>query len=320
MSKRLRKLGFKPKTRPLRECVVEENAQGEYRINGTPWHPRLLLKKGNPMPELKYWVEMMKGSLADTTHCAFQNGCHPDVICYCYSRDTNCTKLEFLHLVDKYSRFDALDLTNINTGEIMEFAVQSDSISLLEQQWKRMYAFQETTFNNLFWMYVQSTKCLQWAFRHEIKFPREEKSEKAYKLYQLYEDGNTDRKEILERFRIRWELNPFPTPNQDWHVWIRSNETRQFETLEEILPQVREFVRATDFERRCIKERFQGDWNDLPMIIQRNINVTVMRFHFAYVGKRLIAFYDATSPKVNWNDVSDFISSYGVRKTNAEFF
>lgn len=88
-------------------------------------------------------------------------------------------------------------------------------------------------------------------------------------------------------------------------------------TLEHLLPQVREFVHASAFEKQYIQKHFRGKWEDLPVTLTREIgnDQTLVEFTFSRVGTRLIAFY-----QIKNSNVDDFIRSFGVRKTEAIMF
>jgi hypothetical protein len=92
-------------------------------------------------------------------------------------------------------------------------------------------------------------------------------------------------------------------------------------SIEEILPAVDQFVEATFFEKRTLWTQFKdsAEWiescNGLGMAV--GPHNTYIMFWFHQINGKLVAFYEPTSLVVYWDDVNDFIRSFGKPYTNA---
>jgi hypothetical protein len=93
------------------------------------------------------------------------------------------------------------------------------------------------------------------------------------------------------------------------------------EIIEEVLPVVEQFVEATAFERLALWKEWNThcDWVGIGMGLGCAVgkHETMIMFWFAHINDKLIAFYEPTSSVVYWDDVDDFIRSFGKPKTNA---
>lgn len=97
-----------------------------------------------------------------------------------------------------------------------------------------------------------------------------------------------------------------------------------FDTLESTLPHVFIFVEATSFEQQCLRRQFSSisKWEESGRWLGKCVGElkTFITFHFAHVNGNLVAFYEPTSPVVNWDDVESFIRSFGIRKIKASSY
>lgn len=92
-------------------------------------------------------------------------------------------------------------------------------------------------------------------------------------------------------------------------------------SIEEILPMVEQFVEATTFEQRVLWKEFKdsAEWIESSPGLGMAVGPhnTYIMFWFSTINEKLVAFYEPTSAVVYWNDVNNFIKSFGKPRTNA---
>ena len=82
--------------------------------------------------------------------------------------------------------------------------------------------------------------------------------------------------------------------------------------IDSALRECKLFVEATQFEQRCLRERYCKDyaWKNAANDHWVQLNDTFVSFYYAYIGGVKVCFFTPTSRIVNWNDIESAMNMY----------